>query len=146
MFTMYMHCKILNGIDGDEKERILKHSNVETFAYCIIAEPKLILKKLSSINRKDTIKCIEIIYNKESDAMKSFKESVHGDYYQLFEVLQKKHEKHVDSASPFIVYSVYELLRQMGYAIPMFFGPNHWANGMDAFDLNLAVLKKENEN
>jgi len=39
-------------------------------------------------------------------------------------------------------YDAYQYLISKGYAVPLFFEPNHWANGKNAIELRLAVDAK----
>lgn len=38
-------------------------------------------------------------------------------------------------------YIIHQHLIQKGYAVPLWFGINHWANGKDAFQLGIAIEK-----
>jgi hypothetical protein len=38
-------------------------------------------------------------------------------------------------------YDVYRYLVDKGYAVPLYFAPNHWANGKTALELGIAVEK-----
>jgi hypothetical protein len=40
-----------------------------------------------------------------------------------------------------LTYEPRELLIKKGYAVPLFFGSNHWANGKNAIELNIAIDK-----
>jgi hypothetical protein len=42
-----------------------------------------------------------------------------------------------------IDYNVYQYLIQKGYAVPLFFGVNHWANGKTAIELGIAIDKTQ---
>lgn len=38
---------------------------------------------------------------------------------------------------------IYQYLISHGYAVPLFFAPNHWANGKTPLDLGIAISKNE---
>lgn len=38
-------------------------------------------------------------------------------------------------------YEAYQYLIQKGYAVPLFFGVNHWANGKTAIELGIAIKR-----
>lgn len=40
---------------------------------------------------------------------------------------------------------VYQYLIQQGYAVPLFFGVDHWANGKTAIELGIAIEKYKND-
>lgn len=40
-----------------------------------------------------------------------------------------------------LFYHQYEYLKSKGYAVPLWFGIDHWANGKNAFELNIAIEK-----
>lgn len=44
------------------------------------------------------------------------------------------------------VFHAYQYLIQQGYAVPLFFGVNHWANGKTAIELNIAINKNNTTN
>lgn len=37
------------------------------------------------------------------------------------------------------LYKAYEILKTLGYAVPLFFGIDHWANGKTAIELGMAI-------
>jgi hypothetical protein len=43
-------------------------------------------------------------------------------------------------------WQIFQQLILWGYAVPLFFGPDHWANGKDAIELGLAIDKTKQPN
>lgn len=49
----------------------------------------------------------------------------------------------IQSSNPLTIYA-YQYLIFKGYAVPLWFGVNHWANGKTAIELGIAIDKTLN--
>lgn len=92
---------------------------------------KLLLKPLSSISDEDAVEVARLAnYLKLKTKMAAIGRDV------INSLIGKTHTYHY--SQPF---AIFQYLISKGYAVPLFFGVNHWANGKNAFELNIAIEK-----
>lgn len=138
VFAMYIPCKILNGIDGDLKLRDLKYTNINTYAYCKIAEPKLLLTLLSAITDEHAAELSEALFPDGN-----IYDYLHGAPTGRAIVASIKNNRQTNTFYPHArIFDGFQYLIQKNYAVPLFLGINHWANGKTAIELGIAIDKK----
>lgn len=91
--------------------------------YCVRAGAKLLLKPLSAITDEDAIEVAKLDLNiPTAETGKFIVDRINrlggGDNYTIQYLISK------------------------GYAVPLFFGVNHWANGKTAIELGIALTNK----
>lgn len=104
---------------------------------------KLLLKSLSNISDEDAVEVAKF----------AFTEVV--NHYQLIEIgkdyinyiflggsLSNRRSQDVDQFDVNHNFQIYQYLISKGYAVPLFFGVNHWANGKTLIELGHAIENK----
>jgi len=141
VFAMYWGCRLDAGmITKVDSFWMNKVSNGET-------DTVLLLTPLSKITDEHAIEVAELCGVDPRIKTKSERLIKFDDLYQSltlfykpdeqgwFELIEKR-ETNVYCSIP---YPVYLNLLQQGYAVPLFFGLNHWANAKTPIELGLAI-------
>jgi hypothetical protein len=145
VFAMYWDCPMIRTSYGTpEKGNILSYTankldvipKVMQYSTCYFDNDKqwhykLLLTPLSDISDEHAIECFSLIYptvGNIADGLRKLQvETISGRLnYELSIDLNWK-------------MFVREYLISKGYAVPLFFGINRWANGKDAIELGLAL-------
>lgn len=131
VFAMYVPCKILNGVDGDLTQRDLRYKNIDTYTYTMVGQPKLLLYPLINITDEHAIEVGKIwgyLVDKTNPLIMEKCHRIANDYSKI-----------VMNAT--IAIEINEYLKSKGYAVKLWFGIDHWANGKTAIDLKIAIDK-----
>lgn len=116
-------------VDSYTGELLVKLENNDT-EITVIGSSKLLLTPLELISDEDAVEFgkiygyrfdqgqYETALNKSKRLVSKFKELVIKTGYTI---------------------ELYHYLIQQGYAVPLFFGVNHWANGKTAIELKIAI-------
>ena len=113
---------------GNGSQRVLVDCSSNEQYWTSIDNIKLIQKNLSSISDEDAIEVFDFISSKYSAG--AIKPNHKIAYIQgAINALSKKN------------YAVREMLTAKKYAVVLFFSPGHWASGLDAIQLKIAVEK-----
>lgn len=96
---------------------------------------KLLLTPLSRISDEDAIEVVQILKLEtklDNEYMLSqLKGFMHNhDIFYWFDLYRIKHIK---------IHFIMQYLISKGYAVPLFFAPNHWANGKTAIEIGIAI-------
>jgi hypothetical protein len=98
---------------------------------------KLLIKPLSKITDPHYVKLCKIYYPNLDNTVE--------DGRELISILYETKSAFERNDCFDIIY-IYQYLIQQGYAVPLFFGINHWANGKTAIELEIAVDKTTLQN
>jgi len=90
-------------------------------------EPKMRLTPLSSITDEHAIEVCDIEFGKPERRT-----------LELSDYIERGKEYAISDA---FEYDIYQYLILKGYAVPLFFGVGHWANGKTAIELGIAIDK-----
>lgn len=157
VFAMYLGCEIkckgmnltLTGVNKSTntyKERVYSYDLERSIVDC-----KLTLKPLSSISDEDAAEVAKIldIYLPEKTFVKKHSSGYTYLYYDFegreqrcilfFDNNIRLVEVHDDFLRDTFIF---QYLISKGYAVPLFFGINHWANGKTAIELGIAIENK----
>lgn len=140
VYAMYVPTKIINGIDGDHTERQLSYSNIYTYAYTRVGKPKILLLPLSGIRDEHAIQIADILNLRQDFGKSPLQNEFDRKKWARGLMTMVKEYDHFMGESLRLV-NAFQYLIQEGYAVPLFFGVNHWANGKTAIELGLAIDK-----
>jgi hypothetical protein len=140
VFTQHIEGDLIHTLVGIVKNR----AYMESFIGAVIDYPidveiyhKLLLTPLSAITDEHAIKVARnFVLGAEYEKYRKDKKWCTG--------VGKDLTKSVFNASNgfgLLYVQVYHHLIQQGYAVPLFFGIDHWANGKTAIELGIAVKK-----
>lgn len=98
------------------------------------SEVKLILTPLTKITDEHAIELAKMKCGR--------KEIIH--FYSKRELIELAKEEWIESSTVNLYGqpNQFQYLIQQGYAVPLFFGVNHWANGKTAIELGIAIEKQ----
>lgn len=106
----------------------------------------LSLRNLIAITDKDLLVMCKILDPKAS--IKEHREGIKRarEEREVAEIVQPflnaKANIADNTISPVLINQVFEFLKLKSYALPLFFGVGHWANGKTAIELGIAIEKK----
>lgn len=103
------------------------------WSYCDWGDIKLCLTPLSEITDEHAVEVGKMV-------MPFDEAKAHSDYFMK---IGKSWVKEDSNTMFDLQYDVYLYLISCGYAVPLFFAPNHWANGKPPLDLGIAISKNE---
>lgn len=133
VFAMYIGCALyirpygtihkakLSGVLPDKIFAQADGDKAPSFYYTEKCECKLLLKTSYSITDEDAIQVAKFqgwIINE--DNLKNVSWSLQNEFFE-------------------IDYTTYQYLISKGYAVPLWFGVDHWANGKTAIELGIAI-------
>ncbi len=145
IYAMYLGCRVtvkpydkeyhatLSGVFNDAD--ILKvfaktdGDSVPTHYHTEKHYSKLLLKTLAAINDEDAI-FLQRAVSKDTEPINDFTAKVYIKY------IKNNHWYFINNAVCF------QYLISKGYAVPLFFGVDNWANGKTAIDLGIAIKKQ----
>lgn len=155
VFSMYLGCPVYDSYN--EKEGILFAVDINTSGMDNIKvlhkvvwdlkyyDCKLLLTPLSSITDDDAIEVakihLPIFYNDEFEfeTRREVKDKLFVIVFRKGGVFYEKIPIQLYSCSPL----VFQYLVSKSYAVPLFFGINHCANGKTAIELGIAIDKNK---
>ena len=101
---------------------------------------KLLLTPLAKIGDEDAIEVAKVYTG-------NIRGRSRADKYELIRAGKETVNLIIEGTVGFVcsidVCFAYQYLISKGYAVPLFFAPNHWANGKTAIELNIAIDKTE---
>jgi len=104
---------------------------------------KLLLRPLSAITDEDAIEAVKILIEGSGltleESLAGMKDAGLSWGYIFKPFSDLKFATADNDVHPFVVHSCYQLLSQLGYAVPLFIAPNHPLNGKTAIELGLAI-------
>lgn len=140
-----------------EFERLCIELPIDSAYAAMVSEIKLLLTPLSSITDEDAIKVAELIRNcKYTEKTKVITDGNQTSVYSSEIVLNDKSVGfryrttiyddcfiRIEAGKPTSImnYEAYQYLISKCYALPLFFAPDHWANGYTAIELGIAIDK-----
>lgn len=131
VLSLYIGHTVNGWYNGLEIKSIISYSNLEGLAERIKNKNgKLLITQIENISDEDAINVAKILYTDwhllELDDV---------DFFLL-----ERAKKYLRSELNY-AYNVFQYLISKGYAVPLFFAPNHWANGKTALELGTAIEK-----
>lgn len=141
VYRMYMPCEIADNGKRYELDGILKNENGLTFFTVDknmglverreqYHDFKLLLTPLSKISDEDAIEVAKFHYGRDTTWRR---ETLIED--------GKRFVKDISWLTASVAIEVFQYLISKGYAVPLFFGVGHWANGKTAIELGIAIEK-----
>lgn len=126
-----------------ENQRINQYFFGEMSTFNIVRS-KLLLKPLSSITDEHIKILLSLMSNDEEEISYAISDK-NWKYTkeQTIKALSELDYKVAENEIPIIKFHfVFQQLILLGYAVPLFFGINHWANSKTAIELGIAIDKK----
>lgn len=157
VFAMYLGCIIQH--EDDQYAELIGVVNVDahfihektgSYGYKDVRfTGKLLLKSLSEISDEDTIEAFKLQYPAFVDC-----ETIIVNEFDIIYLIPKRtlptgKEKYYDRIMFNVFglhFSAMQFLISKGYAVPLFFAPNHWANGKTAIELGIAIPETTSHN
>lgn len=150
VMSLYIGCDIMHedgevselvGVVIDEAYSI--HHNTGSYGHRTVSHiGKLLLKPLSEISDEDALWVAYLDGCTDSDI-----DSVDTSAPEHFEYSFQDWINYDTTQSRFVTYDSlnakqHQFLISRGYSVPLFFAPNHWANGKTPIQLNIAINNK----
>lgn len=105
--------------------------------YCVELGAKLLLKNIASISDEDAVEVAKFCF---TGVVNYFQLAQIGRDYIDYIFLEKGlTSRRSEDIGQFDVKQIYQYLISKGYDVPLYFSPNHWANGKTAIELGLAI-------
>lgn len=125
VFAIYWGCEIIGVESGGVAPNTYVDSRAKYLMSC--GKVKLLLTPLSAITDEHAIEA-SFIFNND------------GRFKKCSMKRAAEYKKYVEEyCTDYNNFYVKMYLIQQGYAVPLFFGVNHWANGKDAIQLEIAI-------
>lgn len=141
VFAMYLDCECKEDYSGKEKGTLV---SVYRNGYCGVLhkviwkvacnETTLLLKPLSSITDEDAMSVGLMCVGRDKPALL---DHAGKKYIDRLYFPEKTLGRNVEN--PMLFVNINQYLISRSYAVPLFFAPNHWANGKTAIELGIAI-------
>ena len=155
IYSMYLGCDI-EPMKSTAGGFTINHNylTIDNIAHTLACEKKLKLKQFEKISDYDLIEFIKILDEREFDEYVIKRNLFHNPMIRVkvanchsafdFEINSNFSVRYCRCGSfsnyP-ITYEAFIYLISNGYDVPLFFAPDHWANGKTATDLGIAITQ-----